>query len=463
MKRVHAIRTRLLLLLLLPLSLIAVIESLETFFTARKTADELYDKTLLAVMFTVSENVLASNGDLLSENVLEALTENLGDQFFYHVAGPDNVFVTGYTGYPARAPGVVLEGGVPVFYDGNYKGTPVRVVTIRQLVSERNLNGWITVTAWQSINSRKDLTYRLFGESLLRLGLLVASAGLIVWFAVRIGLKPLRNLQNAVEKRSSSDLSPIRRSVPIEVQSLVQSMNALFKKVQQSIDVRERFIADAAHQLRNPIAGLKAQAEVAANAKTQDDMRERVEGIVTSSDRMSRLVNQLLLSAKIHSAQGGAESLESFDLVESTREVARHFVPKAMRQDQSLEFLSAANPIMVTANKTLIEEAVSNLIDNALAHNPSKTEVTVRVSTESGQATAYVEDNGVGISKADLEKVLEPFVNGSASTSGSGLGLAIARDVVQQHGGRIQLIPSPSGQGIRSEIILRQDSHQPST
>ena len=456
MKPVHAIRTRLVLLLLIPLSLIAVVASLETFLTSRKTADELYDKTLLAVMFTVSENVLASNGDLLSENVLEVLTENLGDQFFYHVAGPGNVFVTGYAGYPPLPPDVELEGGLPHFYDGNYQGKPVRVVTIRQLISERNLNGWITVTAWQSINTREALSYRLFGQSLLRLGLLVASAGLIVWFAVRIGLKPLRNLQDAVEKRSSSDLSPIRRSVPIEVQSLVQSMNALFGKVQQSIDLRERFIADAAHQLRNPIAGLKAQAEVAANAKTREDMRDRVGDIVTSSDRMSRLVNQLLTSAKIHSVQSGTESREAFDLVETTREVARRFVPKAMKRNQSLEFLSAENPVVVTANKTLIEEAISNLIDNALAHNPEKTRVTVDVAANDVAVIASVEDDGVGIADADFEKVLEPFVNGVTSTSGSGLGLAIARDVMEQHGGEIQLAPSSKGKGLRSEITLRR-------
>ena len=456
MKRVHAIRTRLVLLLLIPLSLIAVIEAVETFLTSRKTADELYDKTLLAVMFTVSENVLASNGDLLSENVLEVLTENLGDQFFYHVAGPGNVFVTGYTGYPPPPPGTELEGGIPLFYDGNYKGLPVRVVTIRQLISERNLNGWITVTAWQSINSREALSFRLFGQSLLRLGLLVASAGLIVWFAVRIGLKPLRHLQDAVEKRSSSDLSPIRRSVPIEVQSLVQSMNALFQKVQQSIDLRERFIADAAHQLRNPIAGLKAQAETAAKAKTPEDMRERIGDIVTASDRMGRLVNQLLTSAKIHSAGSGTESQESFDLVETTRDVARRFVPKAMKRDQVLEFVASGNPILVTANRTLIEEAISNLIDNALAHNPAKTQVTVDVSAQEETAVASVEDDGIGIAETDMDKVLEPFVNGAAATSGSGLGLAIARDVMQQHGGEIQLAPSSKGRGLKSEILLRR-------
>ena len=120
---------------------------------------------------------------------------------------------------------------------------------------ERSLNGWITVTAWQKVSQRQALSFELFGRSLLRLGLLVVSAGLIAWFAVRVGLKPLLDLRDAVEKRSSSDLSSIRRPVPAEVQSLVQSMNALFKKVRDSIDLRERFIADAAHQLRNPIAG----------------------------------------------------------------------------------------------------------------------------------------------------------------------------------------------------------------
>lgn len=454
MKWLRSIRARLLLWLILPLSIIAVAEAAETFLSARKTADELYDKTLLAVMFTVSENVLASNGDLLSENVLEVLTENLGDQFFYHVAGPGNVFVTGYSGYPPRPQGIELEGGRPLFYDGTYQGDPVRVVAVRQLVSERSLNGWITVTAWQKVSQRQALSFELFGRSLLRLGLLVASAGLIAWFAVRVGLKPLLDLRDAVEKRSSSDLSSIRRPVPAEVQSLVQSMNALFKKVRDSIDLRERFIADAAHQLRNPIAGLKAQAEVAAGAKSQDDMRLRVEGIVQSSDGMSRLVNQLLTSAKIHSAQAGVESTEDVDLVQAARDVARRFVPKALKTDQSLEFQGAPEPVVVTAQKTLVEEAIANLIDNAIVHNPPQTQVTVGVAAERGKAIVYVEDNGIGIDDVDREKMQEPFVSGAAPTSGSGLGLAIARDVAEQHGAAFRLAQAANGSGTRCEITF---------
>ena len=454
MKQVRSIRARLLLWLIVPLSVIAVAEAVETFLSARKIADELYDKTLLAVMFTVSENVLASNGDLLSENVLEVLTENLGDQFFYHVAGPDNVFVTGYSGYPRRPRGVELEGGEPLFYDGVYQDDPVRVVAVRLLVSERSLNGWITVTAWQNITQRQALSLELFGWSLLRLGLLVASAGLIAWFAVRVGLKPLLDLRDAVEKRSSSDLSPIRRPVPAEAQSLVQSMNALFRKLRDSIDLRERFIADAAHQLRNPIAGLKAQAEVAAGAKTEADLRLRVEGIVQSSESMSRLVSQLLTSARIHSAQTEAQDREDLDLVEATRDVARRFVPKALKTDQALEFKGAAAPILVTAQKTLVEEAIANLIDNAIVHNPPQTQVTVGVAGERDRATVYVEDDGIGIPDGDREKMQEPFVSGATATSGSGLGLAIARDVAAQHGAAFRLGRADNGSGTRCEITF---------
>ncbi|HIC81206.1 MAG TPA: sensor histidine kinase [Kiloniellaceae bacterium] len=456
MRAPRSIRTRLLLWLIVPLSLIAVAAASETFLTARKTADELYDKTLLAVMLTVSENVLASDGDLLSENVLEVLTENLGDQFFYHVAGPDNVFVTGYSGYPRRPPDKALEGGVPLFYDGRYQGDPVRVVAIRQLVSERNLNGWITVTAWQRTSQREELSWRLFGHSLLRLGLLVVSAGLIAWFAVRIGLKPLLDLREAVEKRSSSDLSPIRRPVPQEAQSLVQAMNSLFDKVRASIDLRERFIADAAHQLRNPIAGLKAQAETAAGARTEADMRRRVEGIVRSSNRVSRLVNQLLTSARIHSAQAGITGHEDIDLVETAREVTKRFVPKAVKTDQALEFQAEAAPLRVTAHRTLVEEAIANLIDNAIVHNPPATTVTVGVTAGEAGAVVYVEDDGVGIADEDREKILEPFVSGATTTAGSGLGLTIARDVADQHRAVFRLAAPGPGKGTRCEIAFQQ-------
>lgn len=454
MKAVRSIRGHLLVWLLVPLTVIAALEAATTYFAARRTADELYDKTLAAVLFTVSENVLASNGDLLSENVLEVLTENLGDQLFYHVAGPDNKFVTGYSGYPRPPSGFELESGAPHFYDGIYQGDPVRVAAMRQLVSGRDLNGWITVTAWQTVNRRAELSFELFAQSLLRLAILVGSAGLIVWLALRTGLKPLADLQDAVEKRSSSDLSPIRRLVPVEVKSLVGSMNALFGKVRSANEARERFIADAAHQLRNPIASLKAQAEVARNAPSPVEMRRRMDSVVETGDRAGRLVHQLLTSARTHSAGSETDPSTTFDIVDLTREAARDHAARALKKGQDFAFDAPDDAIVVSGDRTLVGEAIANLIDNAIVHNPPGTTVSVGVGRRNGVAAVVVEDDGVGIPEPALSKVMEPFVSLQTASAGSGLGLSIAGDIAQHHRGHLTATGGASGKGTRFELAL---------
>ncbi len=454
MRTPRAIRTRLLVWLLVPLSAIAALEATETYFTARATSEALYDKTLAAVLLTVSENVLASGGDLLSENVLEVLTENLGDQLFYHVAGPDNTFVTGYSGYPRPPADVVLQSGRPAFYDGRYQGDPVRVAAMRQLVSGRDLNGWITVTAWQTVRGRVALSLELFGQSLLRLAILVGAAGVIVWLALHTGLKPLTELRTALENRSPGELSPIRRPVPIELRSLVASLNALLAKVRDERQARERFIGDAAHQLRNPVAALKAQAEVAGDARTAAEMRARLARIAEVSARLALLVNRLLSSARANSPPGPGQGHEDFDLVGLTREAAREHAPRAVRKGQEFSFEAAETRIGVHGDRTLVGEAIANLIDNAIVHNPPGTAVSVAVARRNGTVEVVIEDDGPGIPGPAHAAVMEPFVSLDDESEGSGLGLSIARDIARAHQGQVRSSPGRNGRGSRFELVL---------
>ncbi len=458
--RPTSLRTRLLLWLVGPLSLIAALEASQTYVTAQSISNRLYDKTLLAVMFTVAENVLASNGDLLSENVLEVLTENLGDQLFYHVAGPDNKFVTGYSGYPRPPADVRLRGGIPVYYDGTHQGDPVRVVAIRQLVSGRDLNGWITVTTWQTVTRRQALSLQLFGQSLVRLAILVCAAGLIAWFAVRTGLKPLDRLQDAVTRRSPSDLAPIGQAVPVEVRRLVDAMNVLFDQLRAAAEARERFIADAAHQLRNPIAALRAQAEVARDARTPEEMRRRIDGIVDSAGRSGRLVNQLLTRARTAAAPAdGRVERDVFDLVGITRRTAEEHAPQALKRGHDFSFETCGDRLPVRGNGTLVGEAIANLIDNAIVHNPPGTTVAVAVHHRScGRAAVVVEDDGTGIPAAARSKVLEPFVSLNSGAAGSGLGLSIVNDIARRHGADLTATPGADGRGSRFELVFTPDA-----
>ncbi|MEM7426321.1 MAG: sensor histidine kinase N-terminal domain-containing protein [Pseudomonadota bacterium] len=452
MNWLSSIRSRLLVWLIPPLVAVAGLVALETLSTSRKTAETLHDRTLLAVMLAISENVLATNGDVLSESVLEVISDNLGDQFFYHVTWPENAFVTGYAGVPKLPEGQELKGGKPLFFDGSYKNDPVRVVAMRQLLTERELNGWITIVAWQKIRQRQALAFDLTARSLMRLAVMVLSAALIVWIAVAFGLRPLAGLKEAIEKRSPDDLTPIKRFLPNEVRGIVSSMNDLFRRLADAQTARERFIGDAAHQLKNPIAALKTQAEAAKSAPGSAELRGRVGEVVTTADSMGRLVDQLLMNARANTQIDRTELVELGPLLE---EIAAEAAPAALAKQQDYGLQACASALLVRGNRLLLGEAVSNLVDNAIRHTGEGAKITIglRVSGNGEDAMIYVSDSEPNLAASDLERVSAPFATGDTSQAGSGLGLSIASDIAKLHDGGLSIGPAPDEGG--KEIALR--------
>lgn len=446
-----SIRTRLLFWLIFPLTAVAGIVSFETFYSARQVSNDLYDKTLLAGMLTISENVVASNGTVLAENTLNVLTENLGDEFFYYVIGPDGAFVTGYSGYPKIPVNIELKDAEPVFYDGIYQGEDVRAVTMRQLLSGRELNGWTTITTWQKTTERANLTLNLFGRSLIRLIALVLAAGIIVWFAVSFGLRPLNRLQQAIETRTPADLTPIKRAMPVELKGIVGSMNDLFARVARSKINRERFIGDAAHQLRNPIAALKVQAEAALEVKDNNKKTEGLVQIIDVANNTSVMVDQMLTSARAHALE--KDTQEQLNLSETVQDAARNIAPKALEKDQDFSIEVEPN-IYIEGDKVLLREAIANLIDNAIKYSPVGTPIQIELSSSEKEILIEISDSGRPFSQDEFFHHCLPFFTGSNDVSGSGLGLAIAKDVSTSHGGSLTTRLQNSGTGKTITITL---------
>lgn len=454
LNREPSIHSRLLLGLVIPLTLVAALVSIETFLHARKTSYELHDRTLLSVMLVVSENVIASEGDLLSESILEALTENLGDQFFYHVSGPDKLFVVGYTGIPplpGERPEPVTE---PYFYDSVYQGDPVRAVTLRQLVSEQEFNGWMTVTAWQRVTERQELALNLFARTMGRMVLIVICAGVIVWFALSYGLRPLERLRRAIERRSPDDLTPIKTVPPVEVKNVVASMNHLFDQVARANQVRERFIGDAAHQMRNPIAAIKTQSEAALSSESLPEYRESVELILRTTEETGRLVEQLLITARAHAQN--PDHAEFFAVEPVVKHAAKACAVTAVQKGHEFAYEAGATDYRVKGYPLLFGEAIANLIDNAIRHTPVGTQIVVGL--ENGNADdsvrVYVADEGPMFDETELGQLLEPFATGASTMPGSGLGLAVVDDIARMHGGRLSVMPGRDGHGKQMTIIL---------
>ncbi|MBX2806342.1 MAG: sensor histidine kinase [Hyphomicrobiales bacterium] len=450
----NSIRTRLLIWLMVPLSAVAAIVSLETFFSAQKASRELNDRTLLAAMLTLSENIVASSGTVLAENTLKILTENLGDQFYYYVQGPRGAFVTGYSRYPSPEGGLHLETGIPIFYNGEYNGVPVRVTAMRQFLSGRRINGLTTIIAWQQTSTRDALTLRLFVQSLLRLVLVVLAAGGIVWFAVSRGLRPIDNLQNAIDNRSPYDLNPIRRAMPIELKGIVGSMNELFGRVARSKRNREQFIGNAAHQLRNPIAAIKVQAQAALAAGAQSEMDAGLQQIVTTSDETARMINIMLSSASAQVLSN--EGMKPFNLAKVVSRCAEAAVKASLEKGQEFSLDMQFENLTYWGSEILLGEAIANLIDNAIRHN--KEEANISVSLQIDNDDRFVEiavtDDGQPMDEEALIALSQPFSTGDVNSSGSGLGLSLAKDVAKSHGGYIKVRPTTPAMGKTIAIRL---------
>ncbi|MEM1365124.1 MAG: sensor histidine kinase [Pseudomonadota bacterium] len=446
-----AIRTKLFLGLLIPLALVAGLVSLETFFSAQRTSQDLNDRTLLAAGLAILEGVVATDGTLLADEALDALTEQLGDRYFYHVRGPDGAFVTGYSGFP-RPPDVNGRfASEPVFYDATHLDAPVRAVQFERDLSDRVLNGPTTITAWQRIDQRTALTMQLFSLSLARLSLLVLAAGAIVWFAVSWGLRPLQDLQEAIEKRSPQDLTEIQRRVPQELAGIVGSMNDLFARVARSKRNRERFIGDAAHQLRNPVAAIKIQAQAALAQKSEDADRQALKSIAAVADSSALMINQMLSGARAYTLDRSAQPV--FELKAMLEHVVSDMAPLAFDQGHDVSADVACEEARVRGSEALIGEALRNLIDNAVRHTAPGL-IRIGLTREQQTAIISVGDGGAVLSQSEFEELTQPFHTRSANQAGTGLGLSVAKDIVKSHGGRIELKPTEAGKAIQMVLPL---------
>jgi two-component system sensor histidine kinase TctE len=272
---------------------------------------------------------------------------------------------------------------------------------------------------------------------------------LLVWLALARGIAPLNELQQRIRRRESSDLSPIdEREAPEEVSPLVRAINDLLMRLDQSLAAQKHFLADAAHQLKTPLAGLRTQAELAqreidAGENDPRAVKRSLQQIALSSQRAAHMVNQLLAMARAEDKEH-ASHRQSVNLARLATETVRDFVPKAMekRIDLGYEGPDSGQSLPVRGHALLLREMIRNLVDNALQYTPAGGTVTVRVMDDPfGQVVVLqVEDSGPGIPAAEREQVFQPFYRSlGTDVDGSGLGLAIVREIVQQHAAEITL------------------------
>ena len=303
--------------------------------------------------------------------------------------------------------------------------------------------------------SASNCTKKIVSSGTLPQFIIIPLAVMLVWFGLSRGLRPLTRLRKTIEAREPADLSPIAtRRVPEELEPLVEAFNEMLERMRKNDEAQQRFVADAAHQMRTPLTGLKTQAQFAIRETDPEALRHALRQIATGVDRAARMVNQLLTLARTEASEQSQQNHEPLDLSRLVREVVEDWVMQAIDKRIDLGFETSGSAL-IKGNPVLLRELARNLIDNALRYTPSGGHVTCRVSATEVVCLLEVEDDGVGITEEQAKMVFERFYRvDDATTEGSGLGLAIVQEIAAQHESTATLRPNPSGCGTIARVVF---------
>jgi two-component system sensor histidine kinase TctE len=427
-----------------------------TYIVAQDISNRPYDQDLGDLARTVSRRVQIEDGlprqvrvpERLADTVAQLLRSDEAGRTYYQVLGLRGELIAGDSELPVPV-GRVGAPGELLIRDDFVLDEAVRVayLLLGDAVNPGEQRPLVQVA--ETLDRRSRLATDIIKGVMVPQFVVLPLAVLLVWLALTRGLAPLNELQRQIRRRESHDLSPIdERDAPEEVTPLVRAINDLLARLDGSISAQKHFLADAAHQLKTPLAGLRTQAELAQReldaGSNSQSVKRSLQQIARSSQRAAHMVNQLLAMARAEDKEQSRRAQE-VSLARLAIETVRDFVPRAMEKRIDLGYEGPergdATPRM-TGQPLLVREMVRNLVDNALLYTPSGGTVTVRVLADPfGQvAVLQVEDTGPGIPESDRELVFQPFYRSlDNDVDGSGLGLAIVREIAVQHGADISL------------------------
>jgi two-component system sensor histidine kinase TctE len=433
------------LLLLWPMS-IAI-----TYLVAKSIANQPFDHALEDSVTVLAQQVREVNGKVvtrLAGSARDLLRADDVDNVYFKVTGPGGVFVDGDRELPAPGEDDGADGPEVHFRNDTVHGKPVRIAYSFVHLDAANPDAAgrdALVQVAETLEKRARLANEIIKGVILPQFIILPVILALVWFALSRGLSPLAQLQERIRARRPDDLSPIdSRQVPEEISPLVGSLNDMLERLSQTIDMQKRFIADAAHQMKTPLAGMRMQSELALRQVDGDEIHRSLEQLAKSSESATRLVNQLLALARAENQPHAGLAFEQVDLAQLARDTVHEWVQASFAHQIDLGFEPPDEKIEIAGHPLMLREMLSNLIDNALRYTPPGGSVTVRVRRDGGDALVEVEDTGPGIAPAERAHVFERFyrILGS-SAPGSGLGLAIVREIAQQHGAEIDIFNNP--------------------
>lgn len=431
----------------------------------RHQAQEAYDRALAGVVRVIDLNISTESGGLALAQpyqLLEMFELTATGNVFFRVATEDGLADIGFATMPM--PEVLPPSGVLHFYDATYiDGESARVaMLVRPLDPPLIIAGEpqrVIVQVAESLSERDRYTAQMVWRSVGRdgtvLALLVAAVLLGVWVAFR----PLQRLQSEMEMRDQDDLRPIsRQDIPDEVAPLVDAINRHIARFTQHAQLQRQFLDDASHQLRTPLTTLRTSVDYALRESDPQELKAALQAMRSGLDRAERVTNQMLALAKVQDASMTApeQTLDHFDLGQMLEDCVRLMLPaaRAKRLDYGLDL--PEHKVHMRGMRLLIQEAILNVLDNAIKYTPAKGTVLARLQLRQGQVCLIVEDSGPGMSEIDIQQAGVRFRRGAAgkANNGAGLGLAIVDAIVTTHQGEMRLISPIGTNGLQVELVF---------
>ena len=443
--RARSLRRQLLAGILIPLVLIVAFNTWSLYRQALAALNTAYDRTLLASAKSLGESLdVRGEGDAarLQANVpsaaLEAFEADLQSRMAYRISTRQGVLLSGYDDLP------MWHGQIPMqppyaalvdFYDGQFRGEPVRMAVLLQPVASTTGRDVAVVQVAETLEIRHALARQILWDTLARQAALIALIAATVIVVVQRATRPVRALSHELQARPDDDLRPIAApDAPRELQPLIAATNEHMRRQSDLLAQQQRFVRDASHQLRTPLAVLKAQVQSARRGDVAPP--EALAEIEHTVDRATQLANQMLALAKVAQLQQQADVAPAqFD--EVVRAVALDVAP--LIAGKGLDFDLQTEPVTLRAHDWMLRELTRNLLHNAIRHTPAGGLLAITLARAGDQARLTVADGGPGVAPELAERLFQPFSAGAGGT-GSGLGLAICHEIVQTLGGRIQLV-----------------------
>lgn len=466
-RTVASLRRRLLGWLLLPLLLLMGVNAWWGYQRAAQVANDAYDRSLYLAARTLAEE-LQWVEDRLKLDVLRGagyLFENhTGSRLFYRVDSPEHGWLAGNPGLPVLAPSEDL--GVQFFAlvhfdDALYQNTPVRVARLVHVMEGlAGADRLVVITVAETRETRDRLVAQVWRDTLMGQGLLLLAVAVLMVVGIQRGMGPLEAFRQRLDERRDDDFSAIDPpDVPRELRPLIETLNGYLRRLGRLIDIRKRFLDNAAHQLRTPLTVLKTQLTLAQRSDNETQRKSLVEAAARTTDAAVQLTEQLLSLTRAEHARDMHPS-ETVEVVALARHALEERLLDAHERADDLGFETCVPQWVVPGVAMMLHEALANLIDNALKHGGPGVKVTLRVVPNGIE----VEDNGPGIAPEHQDHVFERFYRAATAhkAQGSGLGLAIVREIASQHGASVSLqSPVAHGRGTCVRIQWPSLAHKP--